>query len=224
MNEDYKIKNIDNTEENIEIPKDLYNFLLSNLDKVSSLYEEIGSLKESIGYFKGQFELINSSQLKLSSDKSTKYEVQDKVVVDDEKLEDVIEKDDVLFVNTTSDINVPEQSEIIDTKKEELKVKDKNQQINSSLRKTGFWIFLVSSLTMFLNLWIRNFVILQNELFNLIGIYSPIAFGGIITVLRPKGPGLFGWLILLGTTTAFILNYFEIIVIKFFKNITNLLI
>ena len=86
MNEDYKIKNIDNTEENIEIPKDLYNFLLSNLDKVSSLYEEIGSLKESIGYFKGKFELINSSQLKLSSDKSTKYEVQDKVVVDDEKL------------------------------------------------------------------------------------------------------------------------------------------
>ena len=204
MNEDYKIKNIDNTEENIEIPKDFYNFLLSNLDKVSSLYEEIGSLKESNGYFKGKFELINSSQLKLSSDKSTKYEVQDQVVVDDEKLEDVIEKDDVLFVNTTSDINVPEQSEIIDTKKEELKVKDKNQQINSSLRKTGFWIFLVSSLTMFLNLWIRNFVILQNELFNLIG---------IITVLRPKGPGLFGWLILLGTTTAFILNYFEIIVI-----------
>lgn len=213
MNEDYKIKNIDNTEENIEIPKDFYNFLLSNLDKVSSLYEEIGLLKESNGYFKGKFELINSSQLKLSSDKSTKYEVQDKVVVDDEKLEDVIEKDDVLFVNTTPDINVPEQSEIIDTKKEELKVKDKNQQINSSLRKTGFWIFLVSSLTMFLNLWIRNFVILQNELFNLIGIYSPIAFGGIITVLRPKGPGLFGWLILLGTTTAFILNYFEIIVI-----------
>ena len=213
MNEDHNTQNFVKNEENIEIPKEFYNFLLTNLDKVSSLYEEIGSLKETVGYFKGKFELINSNQLKLSNDKNRNYEVQNTTIFDEKNPKDEIKQNDVLFIDNDDEINMPEQTEIIDTKKDELKIKEKNQQINSSLRKTGFWIFLVSSLTMFLNLWIRNFVILQNELFNLIGIYTPIALGGIITVLRPKGPGLFGWLILLGTTTAFILNYFEIILI-----------
>ena len=40
----------------------------------------------------------------------------------------------------------------------------RNKEINNSLRRSGFWMFFVSTGTILANLWIRNFVLLQKEL------------------------------------------------------------
>ena len=105
------------------------------------------------------------------------------------------------------------KDEVVESDKLEKEIVNKNKVINNQLRKIGFWIFFVSTASIFLNLWIRKFVILTNELINLLGVFAPISTGGLITIIRPKGPGIIGWLLLVATSIVFILNYFEVIII-----------
>lgn len=193
-----------NNDEKIEISGHFYNFLLENLDKVSGLYSEIGELKEKIGYFQGRFELANSQTENIelrpgniqekplnetidTSIKSEIYESQPLIVESDIQHNDFL-KEDV--------------DEIADKR---------NKEINNSLRRSGFWMFFVSTSTILANLWIRNFVLLQKELFTLLGVFGPVSIGGLVTVVRPKGPGLIGWMILLSVSITFVLDYFGLV-------------
>lgn len=200
-----------NTEDSIEISGHFYNYLLSNLEKVSTLYEEIGDLKEKIGYFKGRLELGSSVK--------TDFELNN-VAPNPEAIGELFDKNPEKFeaLQNIDDANLSineniifDKNSVIETDDQNIKEDKKISEINNSLRRSGFWMFFVSAGTILINLWIRNFVILQEELITLIGIFGPISIGGLITVIRPKGPGIFGWLILISASLTVVLDYFEII-------------
>ena len=193
-----------NNDEKIEISGHFYNFLLDNLEKVSGLYSEIGELKEKIGYFQGRFELANSQSqnIELNSGK-----IHDKKP--DEFIEIQIKPEPIQNEPVLIDSEITSENFLEETPDES--VEKKNKEINSSLRRSGFWMFFVSTGTILANLWIRNFVLLQEELFTLLGVFGPVSIGGLVTVVRPKGPGLIGWLLLISTSISFVLDYFGIL-------------
>ena len=193
-----------NNDEKIEISGYFYNFLLENLENVLGLYSEIGDLKEKIGYFQGRFELANSQSqnIELNSGK-----IHDKKP--DEFIEIQIKPEPIQNEPVLIDSEITSENFLEETPDES--VEKKNKEINSSLRRSGFWMFFVSTGTILANLWIRNFVLLQEELFTLLGVFGPVSIGGLVTVVRPKGPGLIGWLLLISTSISFVLDYFGIL-------------
>ena len=193
-----------NNDEKIEISGHFYNFLLDNLEKVSGLYSEIGELKEKVGYFQGRFELANSQSqnIELNSGK-----IHDKKP--DEFIENQIKPEPIQNEPVLIDSEITSENFLEETPDES--IEKKNKEINSSLRRSGFWMFFVSTGTILANLWIRNFVLLQEELFTLLGVFGPVSIGGLVTVVRPKGPGLIGWLLLIAISISFVLDYFGIL-------------
>lgn len=193
-----------NNDEKIEISGHFYNFLLENLNKVSGLYSEIGELKEKIGYFQGRFELANSQSENIELSPGN---IQEKPISEpiDTSIKSEIYESQPLIVESDMQHN--------DFLKEDVdEIADKrNKEINNSLRRSGFWMFFVSTGTILANLWIRNFVLLQKELFTLLGVFGPVSIGGLVTVVRPKGPGLIGWMILLSVSITFVLDYFGLV-------------
>ena len=193
-----------NNDEKIEISGHFYNFLLDNLEKVSGLYSEIGELKEKIGYFQGRFELANSQSQNIELNSGQIHNEKSDEFIENQIKPEPIQNEPVLIDSEIRSENfleeVPDES-----------VEKKNKEINSSLRRSGFWMFFVSTGTILANLWIRNFVLLQEELFTLLGVFGPVSIGGLVTVVRPKGPGLIGWLLLFSISISFVLDYFGIL-------------
>ena len=210
------------------LSKEVYEFLISNLDKVTELYKEIGDLKETVGYLRGRLSISPSDNNLLgegavnNKSQSTIDELtmptQNLTSVEEEK-ENIINIDsenkniETIIENSNSESIHFSKDEVVESDRLEKEVINKNRVINIQLRKTGFWIFFVSTSSIFLNLWVRKFIILTNELINLLGVFTPISIGGLITIIRPKGPGIIGWLLLVATSVVFILNYFELIII-----------
>jgi len=193
-----------NNDEKIEISGHFYNFLLDNLEKVSGLYSEIGELKEKIGYFQGRFELANlqSQNIELNSGQIHNEE-------SDEFIENQIKPETIQNEPVLIDSEIISENFLEETPDES--VEKKNKEINSSLRRSGFWMFFVSTGTILANLWIRNFVLLQEELFTLLGVFGPVSIGGLVTVVRPKGPGSIGCFVLISISISFVLDYFGIL-------------
>ena len=210
------------------LSKEVYEFLISNLDKVTELYKEIGDLKETVGYLRGRLSISPSDNNLLGEGAvnnnspsiidSLNTSTQNHPIVEGEK-ENIINIDtenkniETIIENSNDESVHISKDEVVEFDKLEKEIVNKNKVINNQLRKIGFWIFFVSTASIFLNLWIRKFVILTNELINLLGVFAPISTGGLITIIRPKGPGIIGWLLLVATSIVFILNYFEMIII-----------
>lgn len=193
-----------NNDEKIEISGHFYNFLLENLDKVSGLYSEIGELKEKIGYFQGRFEFANSQSENIELSPGNIQEKPLNETLDTSIKSEIYESQPLIVESDIKDNDYFKENvdEIADKR---------NKEINSSLRRSGFWMFFVSTGTILANLWIRNFVLLQKELFTLLGVFGPVSIGGLVTVVRPKGPGLIGWMILLSVSISFVLDYFGLV-------------
>ena len=138
-----------NNDEKIEISGHFYNFLLDNLEKVSGLYSEIGELKEKVGYFQGRFELANSQSqnIELNSGQIHNEKL-------DEFIENQIKPEPIQNEPVLIDSEITSENFLEETPDES--VEKKNKEINSSLRRSGFWMFFVSTGTILANLWIRN--------------------------------------------------------------------
>lgn len=185
----------------IEIPKELYKTLIENFNKVVDVYKENGELRGKIISLEAEKKILANLQ---NSAQISSHERPQRLV------EDIASQD-----SENSNIN---NAETFDSLKSEELIfstiedeKKKEQSIKNSSRVIGFWIFLFSLLSIIGNFWFQNFSLLLRDIQITLGVFGPFMFGGILSILNPKLPGIVGWILSVSVSTFFALNYFEIL-------------
>jgi len=185
----------------IEIPKELYNTLVENFNKVVDVYKENGELRGKVISLEAEKKLLSKFQnsTQISSPDSPKKFIEDFGAYNAE-----------IDSNNGQEVHEDQNSEelIFSTKED---AKKKEQSIKNSSRIIGFWIFLFSLLSIVGNFWFQNFSLLLREIQITLGVFGPFMLGGILSILNPKLPGIFGWFLTISISTFFVLNYFEVL-------------
>ena len=184
----------------INIPRELYGTLVDSFQKVLDLYKENGELRGKIISLENTNKLLQTNYIKSSNQL-------DETKVSSETFGDI----EVSGFKKEEENNNYESEELIfSTKKDSLQ---EIQEIKNSSRVVGFWIFMFSLVGILGNFWIQNFVLLARDVIITIGVFVPFLFGGLLAVLNPKLPGTLGWIITFLTSTFFVLNYFNFLTI-----------
>lgn len=184
----------------INIPRELYGTLVDSFQKVLDLYKENGELRGKIISLENTNKLLQTNYIKSSNQL-------DETKVSSETFDDI----EVSGFKREEENNNYESEELIfSTKKDSLQ---EIQEIKNSSRVVGFWIFMFSLVGILGNFWIQNFVLLARDVIITIGVFVPFLLGGLLAVLNPKLPGTLGWIITFLTSTFFVLNYFNFLTI-----------
>lgn len=184
----------------ISIPRELYGTLVDSFQKVLDLYKENGELRGKIISLENTNKLLQTNYIKSSNQL-------DETKVSSETFDDI----EVSGFKREEENNNYESEELIfSTKKDSLQ---EIQEIKNSSRVVGFWIFMFSLVGILGNFWIQNFVLLARDVIITIGVFVPFLIGGLLAVLNPKLPGTLGWIITFLTSTFFVLNYFNFLTI-----------
>lgn len=184
----------------INIPRELYGTLVDSFQKVLDLYKENGELRGKIISLENTNKLLQTNYIKSSNQL-------DETKVSSETFGDL----EVSGFKREEENNNYESEELIfSTKKDSLQ---EIQEIKNSSRVVGFWIFMFSLVGILGNFWIQNFVLLARDVIITIGVFVPFLIGGLLAVLNPKLPGTLGWIITFLTSTFFVLNYFNFLTI-----------
>ena len=184
----------------INIPRELYGTLVDSFQKVLDLYKENGELRGKIISLENTNKLLQTNYIKSSNQL-------DETKVSSETFGDI----EVGGFKREEENNNYESEELIfSTKKDSLQ---EIQEIKNSSRVVGFWIFMFSLVGILGNFWIQNFVLLARDVIITIGVFAPFLIGGLLAVLNPKLPGTLGWIITFLTSTFFVLNYFNFLTI-----------
>jgi hypothetical protein len=184
----------------INIPRELYVTLVDSFQKVLDLYKENGELRGKIISLENTNKLLQTNYIKSSNQL-------DETKVSSETFGDI----EVSGLKREEENKNYESEELIfSTKKDSLQ---EIQEIKNSSRVVGFWIFMFSLVGILGNFWIQNFVLLARDVIITIGVFVPFLIGGLLAVLNPKLPGTLGWIITFLTSTFFVLNYFNFLTI-----------
>ena len=184
----------------INIPRELYGTLVDSFQKVLDLYKENGELRGKIISLENTNKLLQTNYIKSSNQL-------DETKVSSETFGDI----EVSGFKREEENNNYESEELIfSTKKDS---QQEIQEIKNSSRVVGFWIFMFSLVGILGNFWIQNFVLLARDVIITIGVFAPFLIGGLLAVLNPKLPGTLGWIITFLTSTFFVLNYFNFLTI-----------
>lgn len=184
----------------ISIPRELYGTLVDSFQKVLDLYKENGELRGKIISLENTNKLLQTNYIKSSNQL-------DETKVSSETFGDIEVSG---FKREEENKNYESEELIFSTKKDSLQ---EIQEIKNSSRVVGFWIFMFSLVGILGNFWIQNFVLLARDVIITIGVFVPFLLGGLLAVLNPKLPGTLGWIITFLTSTFFVLNYFNFLTI-----------